>query len=182
MKLLSLVILFSLTALSVSSISSEIVNVHLEPNTSRNIGGVTKFDRSQFITLHESFGSSDLTAEDRQYIEHELEAEYGRDGGLVSWLARDIPADSNNPDMPDVGKIRELFEPKFRGKSDQLRYNPRHMRNVILCTHPEIMHGHVHNKSLEWGPRSAEATAEYTAQMLRWAFVRGPGPPVAVVP
>ncbi|MGJ8678995.1 hypothetical protein [Paraglaciecola sp.] len=170
MKSLSLVILFSLTALSVSSTSSEIVNVHLEPNTSRNIGGVTHFDRAQFITLHESFGSSDLTAEDRQYIEHELEAEYGRDGGLVSWLARDIPADSNNPDMPDVGKIKELFAPKFSAKSDQLRYKPSHMRNVILCTHPEIMHGHVHNKSLEWGPRSAEATAEYTAQMLKWAF------------
>ncbi|EWH08976.1 beta-agarase [Catenovulum agarivorans DS-2] len=165
----SKIITLILTALA-QPVFAEVVKVHLEPTTVRNIGGVSKFDRSQYITLHESFGSSDLTEEDLLYIEHELEAEFGRDGGLISWLARDIPADKNNPSMPDVGKIKDLFENKFVNNNNSIRFNAENMRNVILCTHPEKMHGHKNNKSYEWGPYSAEATAEYTANLLKYGF------------
>ncbi|MER2491390.1 hypothetical protein [Catenovulum sediminis] len=149
---------------------AEVVEVNLEPTTIRDIGGVTKFNRSQYITLHESFGSGDLTEEDLLYIENELEAEYGRDGGLISWMANDIPADSKNPDMPDVSKIKALFDKRFYENASDIRLNPENMRNVILCTHPEKMHGHKNNTSYEWGPRSAEATAEYFAHLLKYGF------------
>lgn len=170
MKLNPLFLAASFAASLINPAFAEVVEIHLEPTIIRDIGGVSKFNRAQYITLHESFGSGDLTQGDLLYIENELEAEYGRDGGLLSWLARDIPADSKNPDMPDVSNIKDLFQKRFYENGDDVRLNPENMRNVILCTHPEKMHGHKDNNSYAWGPRSAEATAEYTAHLLKHGF------------
>ncbi|MGC6424720.1 MAG: beta-agarase [Lentimonas sp.] len=148
----------------------EKVEVTLDPSTVRNIGGVTQFNRDQYITIHESFGSTDMTDEDLKYIDDVLEASYGRDGGTISWLAQDIGSDPTNPDMPSVEDIKVVFGKKFAEAMSETRMNPENMNNVILCTHPEIMHGHTDNTHFSWGPKSAEATAEYTAQMLKYSF------------
>ncbi len=154
----------------ISHAKLEEVSVQLDPSTIRNIGGVTQFNRNQFITVHESFGSTDLNDDNLRYLEEVLEAEYGRDGGFISWMAKSLPADPSNPDMPDVSKISALFNDKFSDNYEGRRINPSNMRNVILCTHPEIMHGHANNTSTPWGPKSAEATAEYTAHLLKHGF------------
>ncbi|WP_111979612.1 beta-agarase [Algibacillus agarilyticus] len=170
MKYTRLIIAASIAASMLKPVFAEVVDVHLAPTTIRDIGGITQFNRSQYITLHESFGSGDLSEEDLLHIENELEAEFGRDGGLISWLANDIPADSKNPKMPDVSKMKDLFQKKFYENGSDIRLNAENMRNVILCTHPEKMHGHKNNKSYAWGPYSAEATAEYTAHLLKYGF------------
>ncbi|MDZ8117522.1 hypothetical protein [Pontiella agarivorans] len=149
---------------------AEQVEVKLDPAKIRNIGGVSVFDRNQFITIHEGFGSTDLEDADLKYIEEVLEANYGRDGGLLSWMAEDLPADPKNPDMPDMQHIRTYFDKKFRTEYDGRRMIPSNMEKVILCTHPEIMHGHAENTSTPWGPKTPEATAEFTAQFLKQGF------------
>ncbi len=149
----------------------ERVDVQLDPTTVRNIGGVKDFNREQFITIHESFGSSDMNEEDLRYIEEVMEAEYGRDGGTISWIAEGVKADPKNPDMPNVAQIKDVVERKLKGESD-FRWKNENMRNVILCTHPEIMHGFAQNKAMEWGPRTPEATAEFTAQLLKNGFTK----------
>ncbi|QBG49246.1 beta-agarase [Verrucomicrobia bacterium S94] len=153
-----------------SGAETERVEVKLDPGKVRNIGGVSVFDRNQFITIHEGFGSTDLEDADLKYIEEVLEANYGRDGGLISWMAEDLPADPDNPDMPDVSRLKALFKKKFRDEYAGRRMNPSNMEKVILCTHPEIMHGHAGNTSTPWGPKTPEATAEFTAQFLKHAF------------
>ena len=44
------------------------VEVKVYPETIRNIGGITKLNRKQFITYHESYGSGDMGNEDFIYF------------------------------------------------------------------------------------------------------------------
>ncbi len=147
----------------------EKVEVKVNPYVVRNIGGVKTFDRNQFITIHECFGSTDLEDADFRFIEEELEAKYGRDGGFISWIADGIPADRKNPDMPDLKAMKTKLK-AFREEYAGHRFVPENMSAVIFCTHPELMHGHKDNTYTEWGPRSPEATAEFTAQLLKHGF------------
>jgi len=147
----------------------DVVRVTVDPACVRNIGGVTRFDRDQFITIHEAFGSIDMTDDDLHYLEDVLDARYGRDGGLLSWRAPRVPADPDNPDMPDIEGIAAEAK-EYRKRYEGRRMTPRHMRKVVLCTHPELMHARTNNTFAAWGPRTYEAVAEYTAQFLKLAF------------
>ena len=73
---------------------AEEVQVRLDPAVVRDIGGVTRFDRNQFITIHESPGSKDMSDRDKKYLRRELDVRYGRDGGSLSWNASRTPADA----------------------------------------------------------------------------------------
>ncbi|MEM0964967.1 MAG: beta-agarase [Verrucomicrobiota bacterium] len=146
------------------------VEVHLRPDTIRNIGGVTTFDRDQFVTIHESYGSKDMTDEEIAFYEDTLDVRYGRDGGLLSWQASQVEADPMDPNMPSVESIKEaaeLYRESLRGRQ---RDQHEKMREVVLCTHPELMHGVPGNDYTEWGPRNYEAAAEFTAQLLKHFF------------
>ena len=158
-----------LTALAAIPVFAELVEVNLDPSLVRNIGGIEEFDRSQFVTVHESFGSADMDEADIHYLEDVLEARYGRDGGFISWMAEDIPADAANPDMPDIGAVKEKLR-KFRDETEAFRLVPRHMRDVVLCAHPELTHAISNNTFTAWGPRTYEAMAEFTAQLLKHGF------------
>ncbi|MEO0795501.1 MAG: beta-agarase [Verrucomicrobiota bacterium] len=165
----SIWILASLVPVILVAEKTDQVDVRLEPTVIRNIGGVTEFDRDQFVTVHESFGSTDLAEEDLDFMENVLEARYGRDGGLLSWQAPNVKADPNNPDMPDVEEVKRVAK-EYRAEYDGRRMTPRHMREVVLCTHPELMHAMAANSHAEWGPRTNEGIAEYTAQFMKHAF------------
>ncbi len=161
----------ALTALAISASSafSEPVKITVDPARVRNIGGVTKFDRAQFITIHESFGGKDLTEEDRRYLKEGLEARYGRDGGFLSSQAKRVKADPKNPEMPDVADIQRKAK-EFRATVSTDPSDMADMRDVIFCTHPELMHAMPENRHAAWGPRSYEAVAEFEAQMLKHYF------------
>ncbi len=163
--------IFALTALIplIGSAQTETVKVTLDPTTIRNIGGVTKFDRDQWITIHESFGSGDMSENDFHYLDNVLQAKYGRDGGFISWMAGETKARKDNPDAPDFATLDAMLN-KWYSEVEPFRIDPKHMRDVVLCAHPNIMHGIPANKSTEWGPRSYEAAAEFTAQLLKKAF------------
>ncbi|MGJ8639588.1 MAG: beta-agarase [Opitutaceae bacterium] len=145
---------------------SESVTITVDPATERSIGGVTKFDRKQFITIHEAFGSTDMNDEDVRYLEDDLEVEYGRDGGMITWLAGLTKADPENSEMPSIADLKVHFD-KFINDSSELRLNPENVRETILCTHPEFMHALPDNQFTEWGPRNYEAAAEFWAQYLK---------------
>jgi hypothetical protein len=142
------------------------VVVTVDPTRIRSIGGIEVFDRNQFITIHESYGSTDLTDEDVRYLEEDLEVSYGRNGGFLSWLAAETRADPDDPDRPDVEHISEIAR-DYRSELSRRRSNPAHTRQVVLCTHPERMFAMPDNDYAPWGPRTYEAVAEFTAQALR---------------
>lgn len=132
--------------------AAEPVEVQLSPEVLRNIGGVTRFDRDQFITVHESYGSKDMTDDELTFMETVLDARYGRDGGFLSWQASETPADPNNPDMPDVEAIKrnaKAYQKTLAGRQRELSAK---MRDVVICTHPELMHATEQNQFVEWGP------------------------------
>ena len=130
---LSLTVATLLPCISFAAESNAVerVDVRLDPTTVRNIGGIKEFDRNQFITIHESFGSSDMSDADLRYIEDVMEAEFGREGGTISGIAEDVPADPENPNMPDVSKIKEVMDRKIKSNS-KYRFKPENMREVIL--------------------------------------------------
>jgi hypothetical protein len=161
--------LFALLLPALALAQPDPVQVTLDPACVRNIGGVTRFDRDQFITIHEAFGSIDMDDDDLHHLEEVLDARYGRDGGLLSWRASQVTADPKNPDMPDVAGIAKEAQ-KYRKRYAGRRMTPSHMRKVVLCTHPELMHARTNNTFAAWGPRTYEAVAEYTAQFLKLAF------------
>ncbi len=161
-----LIILFTLTLLSTPQFGAEVVTVTVSPDVERSIGGVSEFSRKQFVTVHESFGSTDMDNADARFLNEELEVSYGRDGGLISWQAGQTSADPSNGEMPDLQQIKEMaleYRKQYAGE----RMNGEFTREVVLCTHPELMHPMPENDHAEWGPRSNEAIAEYTAQMLK---------------
>ncbi|ADE53396.1 beta-agarase [Coraliomargarita akajimensis] len=150
--------------------AAEPVEVQLSPEVLRNIGGVTRFDRDQFITVHESYGSKDMTDDELTFMETVLDARYGRDGGFLSWQASETPADPNNPDMPDVEAIKrnaKAYQKTLAGRQRELSAK---MRDVVICTHPELMHATEQNQFVEWGPRTYEGVAEFTAQFMKHFF------------
>ncbi|MGC6506225.1 MAG: beta-agarase [Coraliomargaritaceae bacterium] len=141
------------------------VSVTLDPFTLRSIGGISQFNRKQFITIHEAFGSVDMNNEDIRFLEDELEVEYGRDGGMITWLADMTKADPENPDMPDINDLKK-HQQVFIEDSTTLRLNPENVRETILTMHPEYLHALPNNTFTEWGPRSYETAAEFIAQYL----------------
>ncbi|MGJ8640588.1 MAG: beta-agarase [Opitutaceae bacterium] len=168
MKYLNLCLSLIAPALLVGE--TEVVEVQLAPHLLRNIGGVTQFDRDQFITVHESYGSKDMTDDELYYLENVLDARYGRDGGFLSWQASQTKADPNNPDMPDLQSIKrgaKKYRDTLEGRQRKL---PEKMQGVVLCTHPELMHATPDNDHTPWGPRTYEGVAEFTAQFLKHYF------------
>ncbi|VGO12779.1 Beta-porphyranase A [Pontiella desulfatans] len=152
-----------------STALAETVEVELDPACVRNIGGVTAFDRAQFITIHDGFGSTDINEHDVRYLEDELEVRYGRDGGFITWMAAEVGADPAKPEMPNLQDLKDVLK-KYREEVEPFRMVPKHMRDVVFCTHPEQMHGFADNTFTAWGPRTPEATAELTAQLLKHGF------------
>lgn len=148
---------------------AETVEIKLNPACVRDIGGVTQFDRTQFITIHEAFGSIDMDANDVHYLEDVLEARYGRDGGFITWMAGEVSADPSNPDMPDIQSLEKILK-KYRAEVEDFRMTPKHMREVVFCAHPDLMHGMSNNTFTAWGPRTYAAAAEFTAQLLKLGF------------
>lgn len=142
------------------------IAVTVDPSRVRSIGGIETFDRDQFITIHESYGSTDLSDGDVRLLEDELEVSYGRDGGLISWVAEQVRADPKDPNMPDIEHLAELAR-DYRAERSELRANPDNIRQVVLCTHPERMFAKPDNQYAEWGPRTYDAAAEYTAQLMK---------------
>ncbi|MEM9252765.1 MAG: beta-agarase [Planctomycetota bacterium] len=144
------------------------VTLTVDPSTVRSIGGITTLEREKYITIHASPGEPDLDDEKLRYIEEELEAHYGRDGGVQSAQLKATPAGPDNPDMPDIDYMREAGEAsRAEMAKDPHRYRPESMSEVVLCTHPEWMMGLPGNDFAEFGPRSPEAAAEFAAQFLK---------------
>ncbi len=142
------------------------VVVTLSPETVRSIGGVSEFNRDQYITIHASPFEGDMTPFVQHYIEVELEASYGRDGGEQSGILEEVPADPKNSSFPDLDYL------EFQGRLSRWtqpghpQYQPEATREVVLCTHPEWMMGIPGNDFAAFGPTTPEAAAEFVAQYL----------------
>jgi len=158
-----------LSAVFSTAVAGDVV-ITVDPNCVRDIGGITRFDRNQFITIHESFGSSDMDVADFQYIEDGLEAAYGRDGGFLSHHAQGTRADPANADMPDIKHVKQLATEYRRDRRQRIGSEWDEIRETVLCTHPHIMHAMSNNTELAWGPRTYESIAEFTAQFLKHYF------------
>ncbi|MEM8947393.1 MAG: beta-agarase [Planctomycetota bacterium] len=153
-------------AINVTLHAEDVVQVELRPDVLRNIGGIIRFDRDQFVTVHEGPGSGDLTQADHRVLRDELDVRYGRNGGLLSWQASRVPAAANDPDMPDVTRLRKLAsKPPADNKA-----RDSDMREVVLCAHPELLHAMPDNDHAAWGPRTYESIAEFTAQFIKAHF------------
>ncbi|WP_221435566.1 hypothetical protein [Algisphaera agarilytica] len=149
----------------------EPVQLTVSPDTVRSIGGITTLEREKYITIHATPGEPDITEEQRIYIEEELEAHYGRDGGVQSGQLQVTPADPANPRMPDVAFLKEAGASAIAERAAMPeRYRPESMREVVLCTHPEWMMGIESNDYAEFGPKSAEAAAEFCANFLKYFY------------
>ncbi len=157
--------LLSILLTSVNGVAD--VTATLDPSTVRSIGGISEFNRDQFITIHETSYAPDMSDEVLAYLENELEVSYGRDGGAQSWQLKQTPADPNNPDWPDVEAMAKAGAEVVAQQKDNPRYPPHLTREVVLCTHPQFMMGIPTNNYAEFGPRSPEAAAEFRAQYLK---------------
>lgn len=146
--------------------AAETVRVELRPRVVRSIGGVTEFDRDQFVTIHESPSSGDMTVADHRLLRDDLDVRYGRDGGLLSWQASRVPAAPDDPDMPDLEQIEQLARLSANRKAPRTSDS----QATVLCTHPPLMHAMPGNDHAEWGPRTYEGVAEFTARFLNAYF------------
>ncbi|WOO40858.1 beta-agarase [Rubellicoccus peritrichatus] len=143
------------------------VVVNLDPTCVRSIGGITEFNRDQFITIHASPHDGDMLDEDYAYLENELEISYGRDGGHRTGIRNQTEADPDRPDFPDVDSIREHAENYKQHRANGRPIDSRHLREMIHCTHPQWYFASESNTSAPFGPTTMEGAAEFTAQFLK---------------
>lgn len=158
-----------LCALATAGWAEEVVRVVVDPTMARDIGGVTRLDRGQFLSVHESPGTKDMTPEHHRLLRKQLDVRYGRDGGSLSWQAGRAPAAPNNPDLPDIEWLKKTLE-KDRKRGRGPKGAAADIRDVVLCTHPEHMHAMAGNEHAAWGPRTYEGVAEFTAQYLKHRY------------
>lgn len=134
----------------------EPVALALDPTCIRDVGGVSRFRREQFITIHASPVDKEMGDQDLDFLLNELEVSYGREGGSRTWRRSQTPADPERPDFPDVDDIRRNGAEARKERRADGRYDPAHWREMILCTHPETFCPWVQEKSAPWGPSSFE--------------------------
>lgn len=169
MEMFKIITCVALSLPLLAGAAGEPVEIKVDPAVVRNIGGVKEFNREQFITIHEAFGSIDMDENDVHYLEEVLDARYGRDGGFITWMAGEVSADPANPNMPNIQALEKILK-KYRAEVDDFRMTPKHMREVVFCADPGLMLGRPENTFTEWGPRSFDAAAEFTAQLLKLGF------------
>ncbi|MBT3381300.1 MAG: beta-agarase [Lentisphaerae bacterium] len=144
-----------------------LVNITLDPQTVRSIGGVTEFSRDQFITVHEGVGSNDMSAADHDLLLEGLDIRYGRNGGLRTWVRSQTKADPERPDFPDVAHIRGMGKAARAKRAALPQYAPSRARETILCAHPEQFYAKPGNESSPFGPTTMEGAAEFTGQFMK---------------
>ena len=143
------------------------VMVTVYPETVRNIGGISEFNRAQFITLHASPTDPDTTDAQFDYLVNELEVSYGRDGGIQSVTLEETPADPNNPDLPDVAWMKRRGAEVRAANAENPRYVPALFKEIVLCTHPENFVAKSDQGFTPWGPRTEEAAALWVSTYLK---------------
>jgi hypothetical protein len=153
--------------MATTSICQETVEVRLEPKCVRSIGGTSRFRREQFITIHASPDDKDMTEADWDFLLNDLEVSFGRDGGSRSWHRKITPADPERPDFPELDALRQNAEKAKQERHAAAHYSPERWREMILCTHPETYYARPDNKAAAWGPRTIEAAAEFTANLMK---------------
>ncbi|MEM6550626.1 MAG: beta-agarase [Planctomycetota bacterium] len=150
------------------ALADDHVEVSMDPATVRSIGGISTFEREKYIVIHASPDDGDTDDAKFRYIEEELEAYFGRDGGIQSGQLRSTPADPDNPGMPDVEHMRRAGAAFQAARAERPeRFRPEVLREVVLCTHPEWMMGLEGNDFAPFGPKTPEAAAEFAAQFLK---------------
>ncbi len=146
------------------------VRVSLDPGCIRSIGGVTRFRREQFITIHAAPTDHDMNDADWDLLLNELGVCFGREGGGRTWRRRQTPADPQRPGFPDVAHIRRYgAEARKERRGDPVQ-KPERWREMISCTHPESYCPWSKKKDAPWGPSSMESAAEFTAHYLKETF------------
>ncbi|MEM9204596.1 MAG: beta-agarase [Actinomycetota bacterium] len=152
----------------VTPLAADPVAVTVDPSSVRSIGGITTLEREKYIVIHASPDDGDTDDEKFRYIEEELEAHFGRDGGVQSGQLQATPADPDNPGMPDVEHMRRAGAAFQAERAERPhRFRPEVLREVVLCTHPEWMMGLETNDYASFGPKTPEAAAEFAAQFLK---------------
>ncbi|BAM02420.1 beta-agarase [Phycisphaera mikurensis] len=148
------------------SATAQTATVTVHPRTALSIGGVTAFDRTQFITLHGSPTDPDTSDEQFRYLTEELGVAWGRDGGVQTWRMGRTPADPDHAGMPDLAALAEAGRRARAEAAANPRHDPELMRDVVLCTHPQFMVGIPGNDFTAWGPRTPEAAAAWVSTFL----------------
>ncbi|MEM6885138.1 MAG: beta-agarase [Verrucomicrobiota bacterium] len=144
-----------------------VVKITLFPDARRTIGGETSFDRRKYITIHESPTATDLFDVDFDYLVNDLEISFGRDGGIRTGVMKQIPANQEKPDYPDLKILRDKAAIYRERWQDKPRAKPEITREVILCTHPESFFAKPDQNAAKFGPITNEGAAEFTAQFLK---------------
>ena len=157
----------SLCAFAVSAAFAEPITVTIDPATVRSIGGVSEFNRAQFITVHASPTDPDTTDAQFDYLVNELEVSYGRDGGIQSVTLQETPADPDNPDLPDVAWLKRKGAEQRAANAENPRYLPAFFKEIVLCTHPENFVAKPDQGFTPWGPRTQEAAATWVSTYLK---------------
>ncbi len=159
---------FFLVAASFTALYAEdLVTVTVEPTTIRNIGGVTKFQREQYITMHSGPDEIEYTDEDLVYLEDELEISYGRDGGTRSLWRSKTPEDPKRPGFADLDKMREFCAQNKEKMKGNRRFREASTRETIITTHPQLFYAKPDQKGAAWGPKTNEAAAEFDAHFTK---------------
>ncbi|MEM1108413.1 MAG: beta-agarase [Planctomycetota bacterium] len=143
------------------------VSIDLVPDEVRSIGGITTLEREKYLVIHATPDESDMSEEIVSYILNDLGAYYGRDGGIQTGRLQTVPADPDRPGMPDTAYMAQEGKQWIAERAGNPRFAPEHMREVVLCTHPEYMVAREGNDSAAFGPETFESAAEFVANFLK---------------
>ncbi len=173
-KIYALVLAFLFPMISMA----ETVVISVEPETTRQIGGVSKLDRKTYFSVSDHGADFDrrVTKNIYDYLVDDLGITFGRAFGPVKYMASNLPEDPRRPGYADLSSLRnkniQISDGEFYKD-----FGP----NLDVVAHgspnefPEYMGKYFRGKSeassnKQWLPRNIDASAELAAAVLKYNY------------
>lgn len=151
------------------------VNVKINMNVKHDVGGVSTFDRSKFITTHANqteaeFDGDNVSTDLRNDFLNGLDVYLGRDTGGITWTLNQMNEDATRPGYANPTQITSSgtsSKSSFASKTNLHQYENR--KNQVLCAQMFPFWTGTGKKATSkgWYLANATATGEYMGRYIK---------------
>jgi hypothetical protein len=165
------------------------VQVEVNPDMKRSVGGVETFDRQKFITIHSDITDREWDGNNepgdlRKNFLEKYDVYLGRNtGGITYWLNNEITEDPQRPGFAnpaDIKRLGDYVKSQYAPKTNYLPYEKRNLDQVICAQlHPFWPDGQKTKKGWAFSQASTlsepfgTATGTYMVEYIKQFYGNG---------
>ncbi len=162
-----------------------IVNIEIDPECTRSIGGISELDRKTYFAICDQGSDFDWRCKDNEmyeYLVDELGVNFGRRLGVVKWPVQSngvVVEDSKRPGYANLDLLTEKLLRKRQAPGDRFRIDMGNSLDVAAHgqhnAYPDFMgkftneHA-VKGDQIEYIPKNIDAAAQLAAAVLLYGY------------